>query len=205
MSTAGLLLAAGAGRRMGRPKALLRDGHDVPFLDRAVGILLDSGCATVTVVLGAAADQARLLLDEAGWSADPAVGVVVAEDWEEGMGASLRRGLTALLEGSADAALVMLVDLPDVHADVLRRVLGTAHAPVRQALVRTTYGGRPGHPVLLGRDHWAGVVSTARGDQGARAYLDAHPPEPCECGDLAAGRDVDRPEDLPRGAAPGRG
>ena len=190
---------------MGRPKALLRDGQDVPFLDRAVGMLLESGCETVTVVLGAAADDARLLLDEAGWSADPAVDVVVADDWEEGMGASLRRGLTALLDRSADAALVMLVDLPDVHAGVLRRVLDTAQEPPGRALVRTTYAGRPGHPVLLGRQHWAGVLATARGDQGARAYLDSHPPRPCECGDLAAGRDVDRPEDLSTGRARDQG
>jgi CTP:molybdopterin cytidylyltransferase MocA len=200
-SPAGLLLGAGAGRRIGRPKALLRDERGVPFLDRAVGTLLEAGCATVTVVLGAAADEARLLLDEAGWSADPAVGVVVAEDWDEGMGASLRRGLTALGEGTAETALVMLVDLPDVHAGVLRRVLDRAGPVPRAALVRATYGGRPGHPVLLGRGHWAGVVATARGDQGAREYLTAHPPEPCECGDLAAGRDVDRPEDLPGGEA----
>jgi CTP:molybdopterin cytidylyltransferase MocA len=205
VSTAGLLLAAGAGRRMGRPKALLRDGEDVPFLDRAVGMLLESGCETVTVVLGAAADDARLLLNEAGWTADPSVDVVVADDWEEGMGASLRRGLTALHDGSADAALVMLVDLPDVHAGVLRRVLDTAQEPPASALVRTTYAGRPGHPVLLGRQHWAGVVATARGDQGARSYLESHPPQPCECGDLAAGRDVDRPEDLPTGRARDRG
>src|SRR3954464_14157887 len=94
-STAGLLLAAGAGRRMGRPKALLRDAAGVPFLDRAVGRLLEGGWRTVAVVLGAAAPEARSLLDEAGWTSDPALQVVVAEDWDEGMGASLRRGLAA--------------------------------------------------------------------------------------------------------------
>ena len=194
MSTAGLLLAAGAGRRMGGPKALLRDGHGVPFLDRAVGTLLDGGCDTVTVVLGAAADDARLLLDEAGWTADPAVDVVVAPDWAEGMGASLRTGLSALLAGGATAALVTLVDLPDVDAAVLRRVAAAGSGP--GALVRATYAGRPGHPVLIGREHWAGVAATARGDRGAREYLQAHAATSCECGDLATGRDLDRPEDL---------
>jgi CTP:molybdopterin cytidylyltransferase MocA len=193
MSVAGLLLAAGAGRRMGRPKALLRDARGVPFLDRAVGLLLE-GCDTVTVVLGACADEARALLDEAGWGDDPAVDVVVADDWAEGMGASLRTGLTALAAGPGDAALVTLVDLPDLDEVVLRRVLDTASGPT--ALVRATYDGRPGHPVLLGRDHWAGVVATAEGDHGARTYLAAHEPVACECGDLATGRDVDRPEDL---------
>ena len=193
MSVAGLLLAAGAGRRMGVPKALLRDPAGVPFLDRAVGLLLE-GCDTVTVVLGASADDARALLDEAGWTEDPAVHVVVADDWAEGMGASLRTGLTTLQDGPGDAALVTLVDLPDVGDAVLRRVLGAAAG--RGALVRATYDGRPGHPVLLGRDHWTGVVATAEGDRGARTYRAAHEPLACECGDLATGRDVDRPEDL---------
>jgi CTP:molybdopterin cytidylyltransferase MocA len=192
-SVAGLLLAAGAGRRMGQPKALLRDAGGVPFLDRAVGLLLE-GCESVTVVLGASADEARTLLDEAGWIDDPAVDVVVAEDWTEGMGASLRTGLTALQGRPCDAALVTLVDLPDVGDAVLRRVLDTASGPT--ALVRATYAGQPGHPVLLGRDHWAAVVATAEGDRGARTYLEAHEPVACECGDLASGRDVDRPEDL---------
>jgi CTP:molybdopterin cytidylyltransferase MocA len=54
----------------------------------------------------------------------------------------------------------------------------------------------PGHPTLLGRDHWTGVVDTARGDRGARDYLAEHPPVLVECGDLATGRDVDTADDL---------
>jgi len=192
----GLLLAAGAGRRMGGPKALLRDGDDVPFLDRAVRVLMDGGCDRVTVVLGASADDARALLHSSGWAGDRSVSVTVAEGWEEGMGASLRAGLGALGDSDAEAVVVTLVDLPDVDADVLRRVVGTGTGP--GALVRATYDGRPGHPVLIGRDHWAGVAATARGDHGAREYFHTHPPTPCECGDLATGRDVDRPEDLDR-------
>ena len=194
----GLLLAAGAGRRMGGPKALLRDAHGVPFVDRAVGVLFDGGCTRVTVVLGAGADDVRAVLDEAGWTDDPAVDVAHAEDWGEGMGASLRAGLRALADGSPepDAALVTLVDLPDLDADVLRRVVDAGGGA--GALVRATYDGRPGHPVLIGRDHWAGVAATAHGDHGARDYLASHPHVSCECGDLATGRDVDRPEDLDR-------
>ena len=196
---AGLLLAAGAGRRMGGPKALLRDPRGVPYLDRTVGLLLDGGCDSVTVVLGASSDDARGLLDEAGWSVDDAVDVVVAADWGEGMGASLRTGLGALGPREADAALVTLVDLPDVDEPVLRRVLetGSGQAALSGAIVRATYDGRPGHPVLIGREHWAGVVATAEGDRGARTYFRTHEPVACECGDLATGRDLDRPEDLP--------
>jgi CTP:molybdopterin cytidylyltransferase MocA len=198
---AGLLLAAGAGRRMGVPKALLRDRHDVAFLDRAVGLLLAGGCDRVTVVLGASAGEARRLLAEAGWP--ESVDAVVADDWDEGMGASLRAGLTALTGGPAQAALVSLVDLPDVDTAVLRRVVGSAPPELGSALVRATYGGRPGHPVLIGRDHWDGVVATARGDHGARDYLRDHDAVACECADLATGRDVDRPEDLRQDRATG--
>jgi nicotine blue oxidoreductase len=105
------------------------------------------------------------------------------------MGASLRAGLAALEEG--EAALVHLVDLPDVTAAVVGRLLV---APVGAAtLRRAAYAGVPGHPVLLGRDHWAGVAATAVGDRGARDYLRTHRPELVECGDLATGADVDVP------------
>ena len=193
MSVAGLLLAAGAGRRMGTPKALLRDERDVPYVDRALGRLLDGGCDLVTVVLGAAADEVRAILDEDGWCVDPAVDVVVAEDWAEGMGASLRAGLSALAAGRDDvtAALVSLVDLPDVDEAVVARVLAVDDRS--DSLARASYDGVPGHPVLLGRDHWAGVVETATGDRGARDYLRDRDVLTVECGDLATGRDVDTP------------
>ena len=193
MSVAGLLLAAGAGRRMGTPKALLRDERDVPYVDRALGRLLDGGCDLVTVVLGAAADEVRAILDEDGWCVDPAVDVVVAEGWAEGMGASLRAGLSALAAGRDDvtAALVSLVDLPDVDEAVVARVLAADDRT--DSLARASYDGVPGHPVLLGRDHWAGVVETATGDRGARDYLRDRDVLTVECGDLATGRDVDTP------------
>lgn len=176
------------------PKVLLRDSHGVPYLDRAIGALADGGCASVTVVLGAAADEARTLLGSAGWLDDDGVQVVEAADWADGMGASLRTGLDALSASDADAALVSLVDLPDVSDEVVARLL---EAPVsRDSLARATYRGRVGHPVLLGRAHWSGVVSSATGDVGARDFLEAHEVRIVECGDLATGRDMDVPHDL---------
>jgi len=181
----GLLLAAGAGSRMGTPKALVVGQDGQPWLVRGVASLLEGGCDGVTVVLGArAADGAALV-------PPGPVTTVVAADWAEGMSASLRAGLAALAATDAEAAVVTLVDLPDVDADVVRRVVGRGTGA--GALVRATYGGRPGHPVLLGRDHWAGVAETARGDAGARDYLGSHPTAEVECGDLATGEDVDRP------------
>ena len=176
MEVHGLLLAAGAGRRYGGPKALV-DG----WLVHALDVLADSGCSGRTVVLGAEAARARALVP-AG------VEIVIAENWAEGMGASLRAGLRHL--PAVDAALVHLVDLPDVDAEVVRRVLAAGRD--REALARATYASELGHPVLIGREHWDRIIETAAGDTGARDYLATREVVLVECGDLATGRDVDR-------------
>jgi len=183
----GLLLAAGAGTRMGMPKALVRDEQGRRWVRRALSTLHEGGCPTVTVVLGARADEAAGLLQDL-----PGTRVVLAADWQDGMGSSLRAGLTDLGTRDADCALVCLVDLPDVSAGVVSRLLHQGGSG-RGTLARASYDGRPGHPVLLGRDHWAGVVGAAHGDRGARDYLEAQPPVLVECGDLATGEDVDAP------------
>lgn len=177
----GLVLAAGAGRRMGRPKALVHGADGVPWVAAAVATLVSGGCDGVTVVLGAAAEQARGLVPAEAH-------VVVADDWDEGMSSSLRAGLRSLEDGGSAAALVHLVDLPDVGPDVVRRVLATGPTP--DVLARATYAGRPGHPVLLGRDHWPAALA-AQGDVGARHVLAPSVTSAVECGDLARGRDVD--------------
>jgi CTP:molybdopterin cytidylyltransferase MocA len=180
----GLLLAAGAGRRMGTPKALVTDERG-SWLQRGVANLAEGGCRRVTVVLGAEAEQATALLEQA----PGAPRIVVADDWAEGMGASLRAGLRSLEDSAEDAVMVSLVDLPDLGPEVVARV-GRASRSAH-GLARASYDGVPGHPVLLGRVHWPGVLESAQGDQGARSYLGRHEVELVECGDLATGRDVD--------------
>lgn len=185
---AGLLLAAGGGRRLGgRPKALL-EHHRRPLVEHAVRVLREGGCGPVHVVLGAAAERVRESAD--------LTGCVVRDnpDWAEGMGSSLRAGLRSL--GSADAALVLLVDQPGIGAEAVTRVREAYRS--RTSLAAATYGGRRGHPVLFGADRWEEVAASAVGDRGARAYLRAHEAEIglVECGDVAQGFDIDTPEDL---------
>ena len=168
---------------MGRPKALVHDADGTSWVQHAVEVLADGGCNGVTVVLGAGADEAVSLLDGLG------VDVVVAHEWATGMSASLRAGLESLRGSDAEAAVVSLVDLPDLTAAVVRRVLSEREGD--EALARASYHGRPGHPVLIGRTHWAAVARSAAGDAGARDYLEQHDAVLVECGDLATGVDVD--------------
>jgi nicotine blue oxidoreductase len=202
----GLVLAAGAGRRMGGPKALLRVTPTGPTLvEQAVDLLAAGGCDGVTVVVGAAGDEVEALVSSRGRD----VTIVHCPAWDEGMGASLRAGLAALAtsthegEGVTEAVLVTLVDLPDLTPEVVARVLEPAPATPpgtaghwRRELRRAAYGGLPGHPALIGRDHWEEVARDAGGDQGARGYFRTHPHGLVECGDLASGRDADTPGQL---------
>ena len=184
MSVAGLLLAAGAGTRMGGPKALVEGADGVAWVVSSARALIEGGCDEVVVVIGAAADRVRRLL------ADEPVQPVFASAWADGMGASLKVGLSALATSSrADAAIVHLVDLPDVGADVVQRLSRVAE---HDTLARAAYDSqRPGHPVLLGRDHWRGVIATAAGDSGARDYLRDRQVTAVDCSDLASGIDLD--------------
>lgn len=165
---------------MGGPKALQRRADGVPWLAHASAVLRAAGCERVLVVLGAAADDARALVpagDE----------VVVAEDWAEGMSASIRAGLAA---ASGAAVLLTLVDLPELPDAVARRVVAAGYGP--DSLRQAAFDGRPGHPVLIGREHWGALAAELRGDRGARGYLLAHGAQEIECGDLFDGGDVDR-------------
>ncbi len=186
---------------MGMPKALLSDERGIPLTWLTAERLLHAGCAEVVVVLGAESDQAQHLYDAVEPRLD-GVTLLRAPDWAEGMGASLRAGLRHLVDhAAAPATLVTLVDLPDVGVEVLRRVIGAwaGAGAGPDALVRATYGDTPGHPVLLGRDHWVALCGTLRGDTGAQPYLSTHKVVHVACEDLATGRDLDEPADLDRG------
>jgi nicotine blue oxidoreductase len=184
MSVAGLVLAAGAGTRFGGPKALVELDGEL-LVTRAVRLLVDGGCDPVVVVLGACAQQVQDAADLRD--------VVVAADWESGLGASLRAGLTAL---SAQACVVALVDQPLVSPVAVARLRAAWEAGAQAAVA--TYGGQPRNPVLLDARVWPAVAELAVGDRGARDWLRTHPDEvvAVPCDDVSSAFDVDTQADL---------
>ncbi|WP_079151178.1 nucleotidyltransferase family protein [Streptomyces sparsogenes] len=189
---AGLLLAAGGGRRLGgRPKALLVH-RGRPLVEHAARALREGGCAPVHIVLGAGAEAVRADAEL------PGCVLVDNPDWAAGMGSSLRAGLASLAGTGARAALVMLVDQPGIGAAAVARVAAAYRSP--SSLAAAVYGGRRGHPVLFGAERWAGVAASAVGDRGARDYLKAHQSAIAlvDCSDVARADDIDTPEDLKR-------
>lgn len=191
MRTAGVVLAAGAGRRFGKPKALV-EYRGALLVDRAAQVLAAGGCAPVLVVLGAAADEVRNRAQLRN------VSVVPNPEWPSGMGSSLRAALTALDDEPDDvaAAAVLPVDMPGVSAEAVRRVV--AHT-AEDALAAAAIEQRRSHPVLLGRAHWRAAAERAIGDAGARGYLRAHDVTLVSCDGISEGFDIDSPEDLADG------
>jgi nicotine blue oxidoreductase len=188
---AGILLAAGDGSRLGRPKALVELGGRT-LAERGVALLRDGGADPVLVVTGA------VPLSMAG------VRIVDNPLWRTGMGSSLAAGLSALgspgaaTAGDCGAAVVALADQPLVGAEAVRRLIAAYRDGASVAVA--AYDGKPRNPVLIAREHWACVLELATGDTGARPFLRAHPElvTVVECGDTGSAYDVDTPADLAR-------
>lgn len=181
---AAVVLAAGGGRRYGMPKALVEYEGSL-LVERAVRTAREV-CDPVLVVLGAQAVDVWQRADLDGSA------VLANKDWESGMASSLRTGLEGLRgwPDQVDAALITLVDMPGMTAEALEKV---RHLGSPGALAVATYEGVRGHPVLLGREHWAGVIETLSGDEGARRYLAGHDVVEVDCTGLADPTDLDVP------------
>ena len=185
------MLAAGASRRYGRPKQLLRLNGET-LVARSARLALGAGASAVCVVLGYRAGVIDRALRN-GSSDSRHVYTVRNPRWRDGMGRSLACGVAAL-DGRARAVLVCLVDQPLVQAgDLAALVRIWRHSP--RAVVASRYAGKLGAPAIFPRPHFRALKSLA-GDRGAQGLLAARRnvlgvPLP------RAATDIDRPRDLP--------
>jgi CTP:molybdopterin cytidylyltransferase MocA len=170
VSVWGLVLAAGAGSRFaaascGSVPKPLASFRGRPLIERPLAAVAGGGTARTLVVLGAHAGAVRAGADlgEAG--------VVVCDDWAEGLSASLRAGVAAAAAGGASAVVVVLGDQPLLEPGAVARLIG-AREPAAADALRATYDGVPGHPTLLEASTFA-AVAALRGDAGARDLLAA--------------------------------
>jgi nicotine blue oxidoreductase len=121
--------------------------------------------------------------------------VVHNPHWAGGMSSSLRVGLGAMPD-DATAVVVTLVDTPWIGPEAVTRLITARQDGAELAVA--TYDGVRGHPVLLGREHWQGVIDLSHDDVGARAYLAQYPDGVAEidCTSTGDPSDVDTPDDL---------
>ena len=198
LNIAVVLLAAGASRRLGQPKQLLPYQGTTLLrhaADMACGLATSppapspgrsyfAGKGGVIVVLGAHAEQIAPALEGLP------VTIVIAEDWQEGMAASLRAGIRAVSD--AEAGLVMLCDQPLVTTELLQALLQEWEPG---SIVASDYGEALGPPCVFGRPYFPELL-TLTGDSGARKLLQKYP---CRTVAFPGGRtDVDTREDASR-------
>jgi molybdenum cofactor cytidylyltransferase len=188
---AGVVLAAGAGRRFGGGKQLAElDGR--PLLEHALSAAaaVESGLDRRFVVLGANAERILATIDMHGHE------VVLCTDWQEGLAASVRSGVIAARAAGAEAILITLGDQPRVGAEAIARVLDARGGPDGSSgAVRGSYEGVPGHPALL-EGRLFDALLAVRGDEGARGVFKSANTHLVPCDDVAVPTDVDLPSDL---------
>jgi molybdenum cofactor cytidylyltransferase len=165
---AGIVLAAGASTRLGRPKQLL-DLAGKPVIAHVVERALAAGLDEVIVVTGGAGEAVAAAL------ADAPVRIVANPAFRDGQSTSLIAGLR-LLPDAIDAVVVLLGDQPGVDPADIGSVVARRREPPFPPIVMTAYGSQRSHPVLFGREVFPELLAIT-GDQGGRDVIRAHAAE----------------------------
>jgi CTP:molybdopterin cytidylyltransferase MocA len=181
-----IVLAAGASRRFGSPKQLVRFEGQL-LIQRVIAAATELVGSAVSVVLGAHAAEITANLPPGTAS------IVINRGWQEGIGSSIRLAVSRL-PGACDGVLVMLGDQPMVGSASLNR-LAAAWRRQPRSIVASRYGAVTGVPAIFPR--WCfSDLSALRGDQGARVLLSRYGDHVVRLSHPEAAVDIDYPEDL---------
>ncbi|MBI4926824.1 MAG: putative selenium-dependent hydroxylase accessory protein YqeC [Anaerolineae bacterium] len=184
--TAGIVLAAGASRRMGRAKQLL-DWQGEPLVRRAARTLLEGGCSPVIVVTGWESEAVPSAL--AGLD----LRVVNNERWQDGQSTSVAAGINAVPPGCG-AAIFLPCDQPYAGVDVIQALV-ELHAFTQADAVCPRVGNERVSPTLFSR-RWFGALNQLVGDAGGRQLLGQLNLSYVDWADERLTLDLDEPEDL---------
>jgi molybdenum cofactor cytidylyltransferase len=186
---AAVILAAGASTRLGTPKQLVHLGGET-LLARTIRIAQEAGCEPILVVLGFRAEEVNQSI-----SGRP-VSILINRDWAEGMGASLRCGMTGLEQLSPRPSHVMLLvcDQVALNVDVLKGLKLTLTGGAK-TIAASRYAGRAGAPALFAERYFS-KLATVRGDRGARDLIESHAEDVVFVEFPGGAMDLDTPEQL---------
>jgi molybdenum cofactor cytidylyltransferase len=176
-----IVLAAGASRRFGTPKQLLRY-KGMTLLHRTIETALLSKAKSVYVVLGFEAEKMKLDI------ADFPVEVVENHDWQSGIGSSICSGIKSL-DPTIDAAIIILCDQLKLSTLILNSLIDP-YVSTRALIVTCKYAGTVGVPTLYDRRIFPELL-TLRGDHGAKAIIERYASERIEIDFSGGEEDID--------------
>ena len=198
-TVAAVVLAAGSSRRMGDINKLMLSIEGTPMVVRVVEALERSRADRILVVTGYEPERIR------GALSCRKVELAHNPDYEEGIGTSIRTGISTLGK-DCDGALIVLADMPWVGTEVVDRLIDAFSEADEPSIFIPRFGGQRGNPVLWGAQHFPELLALA-GDVGGKALFQRHASAICyvDVESASVNLDVDTPDALQELAIQGDG
>lgn len=189
MKLGAIVLAAGGSRRMGKPKQLLLL-KEKPIISYVVDVLLSQNFEAILCVTGAYSEQLAALIS-------PPVAVVYNENWQQGLGESIRVGVEAMVKkANCEAIFVCLADQPFLSPTDVSAMIAQ-HEDFPEKCIASNYAGNPGVPAIFPKKRFDDLLQLS-GDKGAKDLLKKLGNEVLLYTHQSSLIDIDTPEDFER-------